>query len=628
MTTDLKKILRLLKAQQRETTELGFLLFCNQKMELNPVYAPVLKEILDQLSWHFNYFLHEEDSNSVALEKFELLTSWAKHSYQVLHPFDLEELFWLTLSKHILAHYPEALADRGPWDILVASLFLLIPVADALCLLSYSGREDLIVSYRPLWKQLDHLEIENQAFRLWRTWLKEFKSWNVRLKNAESREKHLRPFIQNIKTYLQNISKVPLVALEVIKDLWNTLGRLFANSLEDEFILVLELALFSQEQRQEVLLRHPIFEFSERHMEQIGGMPPDDEYNLYDLLEEDVAAYANYFNTHLTLLRDLNSEQLQYLKERIYEAWSFFYLAELLPYLEFIQEQDTEDPHVYFYLAQAKVLAGKELIAIDYYMRYISLAPLEIPNNHFFISEMHYNTRTYAPSVLEAINHIGYLHQHILNNEERAIYYYEQSIKLRPDHHQAGYWEMIKILIQKNNYGGKLLHYLLQYVDIVFEQTAWLNPKDSVYNIIVDIDKDRREAIAWKEQLAIYDPDFKRQFGYDFLKTFLLSLLWELAEHFWEAGNYKASFKATVKAKQLFKNHKIRSLKPTKAIKQPFAYYEVNWEDILYLQAINILKLERDYWQARSLLKQVLKKAPTHQGARASLQIIKNQLGY
>jgi hypothetical protein len=628
MASDLSKILSLLTAQQTESKELALSLLCHQEVQLEAEDAPLIKELINRLSWYFNYFHYREEPEIIALKQLKELFPWLQRSFGGIKALGAEKELLVLLAKHFLIHTPDFLQLHRDWNRCIDDLYPILGKTSWLNLLHYSGRLNLIEKGLGLWDLLKKEEVEADHYLVWEIWLEEFIKWQDRLKTVEERIYFIAPVIQSIKKYLAQQSQLDQALENILTSLWNRLGRLFVHTLLDEAYKIVQLPAISEPQRNAILLQHPIFEFSARHLERIGGMPPDDEYNLFDLLEEDVAEYAEYFGKILASLNNLSEDHLAYLKVRIYDAWSYYYLPELVPYLKFIQKKDPEAAAVYFYLAQANAIAGEYEEAIDHYMRFISLSPLEMPDNHFFISEMRYAAKAYAPSVLEAIRHIGYIYEHELQNEERALYYYQQSIKLNPLHHQAAYWEMIKYMVKEGDYSPQLLKYVKTYVEIIFVNTEWLNPKDTVWNIIPDIDHDRRTAIAWKEHLAIYDKDFKRKFGYDFLKSCLLSLLWELAEHFQQLKNYELSFEATMLAKQLYKQDHIRSIFPDESVDSPFEVYPVSWEDILYLQANNIMQLQKDYWQARMLFKQILKSTPSHQGAKSGLKEIKKHLGY
>jgi len=624
----------LVRSGREENVNLSILLMGSQSLQLNQGDKELLEDFFQQLELfcgHWQHFGQYESPAEKALETLEAMLPVIEQHYQSFVQVGVHQKVLTFFGTHLLFHYPEEEEednDTSLWEAFVLRLQRLLAIDDWLCLLSYSQKMPLLLRGKTCWANLQAHQVAKDNFVVLRLWVKNLYYWYYKLERVKNPPQWLLPPLQRLQTFLRSQSNISQALVDILGDLWFFFAKRFNHKMSALVAPLFQLSSVSLEQQKTILLQHPIFRCTENPLKDIGGMPPDDAYNLYNTTAEHIESYAQHFWEYQDLLEGLSPQKFAYFKERVYEAWSYFYSPALVPYLEYILQKAPNDALVHFYLAQAAVQANNIRQAIDYYQAYLVFCPIEIPKNNFFISEMHYATRTYPPSSLEAIVHSGYLYEKAFKREEQAIDCYERSIALAPNHHQAGYWELIQLMVRREAFGTALLDLVLKYVDILFYKTSWLNPRDKVYNILVEIDTYRRGAIAWKEHLAVYEKDFDRKMGFVFLKPIFLSLLWELAEHFLEEEEHQLSFEATVAAKQLLKVEHIDAKKYDSQFDYPIPCYPVEQADLLYLQAVNIEALTQDYWQAQSLYKQLLKEDPHHQAAQEGLARVKQYLGY
>ena len=470
-------------------------------------------------------------------------------------------------------------------------------------------------------------------FRPLHDWCDHFSSWQAKRKSSPEQHtellfnKLLTPIRAIIETYIFEEDCRPYLNIleHCLQSIWHCASFYQLRDIQDPIAVLLKSPQFDSQSRHQVLLEHQIFKIWQKPARTIiGGMSGDCEANIYDLYDIEIIALAKNLNHYHYLfdLKEISTSAYKQYKGMVHTLWRYYYIPELMPFLQVILTKESNCPITHYHLAQYYQINGNAAAAIDYYMRYISLTPKNIPDNNWFLSEMDYKTICYEPSALYAIVQIGQIYESQLQNTEKAEHYYQKSIQLAPHHHQAGYWQLILLLYKSTHLTEELWKLLKYYYQIIYEDTNWINSGIMGYNIAVDVGENRQKLMALDLHKAMDEVDFERYFGFADLKVVFMYLALQFAEHFFLEEDFAQSLEAVLLAKKLFQNKQTQQLAYRKYDKKrdyPISCNPIRMEDILYYQAICVEELTKDYWQARSLLEQALKENKNYKPAKVAL---------
>lgn len=192
----------------------------------------------------------------------------------------------------------------------------------------------------------------------------------------------------------------------------------------------------------------------------------------YNLTEEEVIAYIKDYNKNYLINEEKfisDSENFKLYKSTGIALWRTFRLEEAEPFLEKINEKDTDSTEILFYLGEIALEKKEYQKAINYFNDYIKIHPIHIPLNQNFpllhnkkekepnyISDNNYlldfwfiDFHRYDANTIEAYTYLGDIYS-ILGNNEKAIYYYNEGIKTAPTHHLAPYISLANLFEKQN----------------------------------------------------------------------------------------------------------------------------------------------------------------------------------
>lgn len=272
---------------------------------------------------------------------------------------------------------------------------------------------------------------------------------------------------------------------------------------------------------------------------------------------------------------------------------------------------------LYFYYAQLLHHHFKEYtLAREYYKKFIAAEPTLLPDNNYELFWVAKEKRIYPPCIQAAYTALGRTYE-ATSAPSTARNYYYKAISLRPENHQAPY-ELLAALYAQDGKSKKAFEFYQKKLNVCMH-TSFKNFQYSY----------GKSPVAY----FYYDPEKRKQAapvnGTGYYKYGAVEVVWliDLAKKvadmaFWELEELRL-------AQQYYKtcnyflqsNSRIRQHKKTKEELKVFQL------DIWEQQALVAYEL-KDYWQARSLYKKILKTKPDHASVGRALQQIKAQLGY
>ncbi|MGH1337306.1 MAG: tetratricopeptide repeat protein [Aureispira sp.] len=453
-----------------------------------------------------------------------------------------------------------------------------------------------------------------------------------------------QPLAIQVLLYLQQqLQELLQAPKEVINGLTVALEELFYTSsltllqnLQEKEILELIVDLisvtsFPKEARQRILLSHALLKIPTDYVEEMSWRAMSDS-NLYRGIQgEDITIYAHHFwqYQHTLEFERLNKKQQFAYQKAIVDLWAYYYVGALEPYLLFLQKYFPTNPDHYFYLGQLYhgTLNDPDK-ALYYFNRYLALNKKPLPANNHILTERIYNQRCYAPSAPEALTWIGQIHEN-KGDTNKAILTYQRAIDCYPHYHLSPYLPLVRILLNEHEYTTQAYQLLVDYYTIFYEQTPW-NKKLSInyYGTAnLKIGEESEEWMRKYEHHTGQDGDVNRRVGHKALIFSFYAIFFRFAEwYFYEELAIDKALEALVFCNKC-KSHLYgqRYVKQWTYILEP---QEVKEEDLSFLKAEIMLESYQDYWQAKSLYKQVLKLNPNHHLAKKGLQNIREKLGY
>ncbi|MCH2021358.1 MAG: hypothetical protein MK207_02660 [Saprospiraceae bacterium] len=637
---DLNKIATLFRSEDEPNALLGLNLCLN--IDLYCCSENWLK-VLEGLGTWYRKWSHLKDSQELLIIERQIVTIINK-----LLPEFLKKDKGYLLSGFIGSYFKSEKTNSNLINKLYESLKIKLPLHDWIVLLIKSSTTENLLTAIVLSEQVDIQEIYKKNLVILKAWSEVYILWKKEHKgNGFGRKSYYwknewsilaKDVISIIHRYYQqeNIPEAcPYTIFEILNELWQDASivdhnKSIDNDIQSKILSIILQPSFPPNNQQKILLSHTLFNFWINPLQEISAMPGDCDLNLFDKKADTVVSYINNFSQfHQFLNADiLNASQKQNYLRTIKEIWTYYYIPEILPYIEYTLNWNDLDPCFYFYLGQLyHGFSEKKTQAINFYKRYIELAPDEIADNNFFISEMSYKTRCYQPSILEAYSSMGQLYE-TLGEPDIAIECYEIGILKGKDHHQAPFLNLIKLLQHDYNNKYIILDLALKYYDIFYYKTDWINKSSYIYNTSIDAGKNRNYWIKKYDYFTVInDINFDRKIGHSDLNSSMLYLFFNLAEWlYYEKQNLKKAWEACLKADECL-NLKL-SYKPFQHKKYPIPTLPVSQEDVLYLQAQLVVELYKDYWQAQSLYSKILQLSPNHRMAKKGLEIVRLHIGY
>lgn len=271
----------------------------------------------------------------------------------------------------------------------------------------------------------------------------------------------------------------------------------------------------------------------------------------------------------------------------------------------------------YYYYAQLLHYHLEDYIgARVFYKKFITAEPTLLPDNNYELFWVAKEKRMYPPCIQAAYTELGRTHE-ATGNIPTAMNYYYKAITLRPENHQAPY-EKLAALYEKNGNANKAFEFYQKKLDCCrntsFKCFQYSYTKQPLAYFCYNPSK-RTEATPIGGS---------RYYKYGALEVvWLLDLAKKIADiAFWELENMAL-------AQQCYKicNSFIPSSNKTKYYHKSKAELEILQLSIWEQQALVAYEL-KDYWQAKSLYKKILKIKPEYPSANTALQQIKKQIGY
>ncbi|MCU0447668.1 MAG: tetratricopeptide repeat protein [Microscillaceae bacterium] len=245
--------------------------------------------------------------------------------------------------------------------------------------------------------------------------------------------------------------------------------------------------------------------------------------------------------------------------------WTYYAMPEARSFLQKTLEYQSDTFDLYFYIAQTYQKEQNFDKAIEFFQRYIELAPRYLPDNEYRLDEWYMDLRMYLPSTLWAWRELGEISEIQKNDLAHAEYCYQQAIDLAPTNHQAP---------------------LDKLADL------WLKMGKSTLDQILDL---RLQALRVAQTTKAYPPDAPK-----------------IAQAYTQIGDtYYLELNDHDKALACYK----RSL-----------YLQPRQTAVILRQAELVLRYYRDYWQARALYEKILQYDHQNLEAKQSLSKVKKQL--
>ncbi len=289
----------------------------------------------------------------------------------------------------------------------------------------------------------------------------------------------------------------------------------------------------------------------------------------------------------------------------------------------------------YFYYAQYLQYYGNEWDkeaknkSISFYKRFLENEPHFFPFNDFPLFSADAKERMYAPSSQEALQEIGMI---FFENkeEEKAIFYLQKSIGIRPNNYQTPYWLLAKIYKKQGN--TKL------YLEILEKQIQVLGIGNIPKEDIPDFYKKMPYVLQYNPNATqgynlgnSFNPYARINvyFLHDFLKEVADTYLFELTD----LEKAKAFYK---KLLHLLQNDRyVRSLERLRLYNErhntQFHFSSTIFPKMITEILENQIRIafdKKDYWQVRNLCEKLEKQTPKNIFAPLYLKKIKGILGY
>lgn len=272
---------------------------------------------------------------------------------------------------------------------------------------------------------------------------------------------------------------------------------------------------------------------------------------------------------------------------------------------------------LYYYYAQILHYHFSDYTtARTYYHKFIAAEPNLLPDNNYELFWVSKEKRMYPPCIQAAYTEIARTYEAV-EDRSSAMEFYQKAIAQRPENHQAPY-ENIALLYEQNNELERALEYYQKKL-AVCKQAKF---KYFLYSYAThpiayfSYAPDQRDRLVPLSNSGFY------KYGavevvwlLDLAKKIADIALWELEDYALAQRCYKTCNWFMEPNTRTRWHHKSKADLETLQLSI--------WEN----QALIAFEL-KDYWQARSLYKKILKVNAKDVTAKRALQQIRNQLGY